>query len=111
MHQCKSLGDFIEEWIFTIIFQCNFNDIGSPNASKRRLYFSWGKFLKVLKSLAAERSLKFPDSMGAKELCLHYDQVWQDLGTLGQNLKLATQQDKLDKDELHADEDRAKRDR
>ena len=73
--------------------------------------FSWGKLLTVLKDLAANRSLKFPDYTGAKELINHYDDIWSSLAPLRSSLKAAAKREKMEKDELEAEEKRAMRER
>ena len=88
-----------------------FNSVGSPYASKRLLYFGWAKFFAVVKDLASNRSLKFPDHNGAKELIAHYEETWNSLAPLGSSLKAAAKNEKREKDELEAKEKSALRER
>ena len=91
--------------------QSQFEDIGSPYCSKKRLYYSWVKFLKVLQNLATQRSLMFHDLSGRQEVIDHYENLLRQLLPLGKSLKAAATKEKLDKDELSAETERSNNER
>ena len=86
-----------------------YNNTGSPHVSKKKLFFSWGKFLTVMINHATQDPLKFSDPSLKREIVDHYKDTWKNLAPLGQSLKKAARTEKIRKDELVAEERRQHR--
>ena len=86
-----------------------FNENGSPHDSKKKLFFAYGKLFEVLTNLATQETLKFPDLSGKREVVDHYIETWKNLSPLGKSLKKAAEREKVEKDELRAEQQRLHR--
>ena len=85
--------------------QDSFNNVGSPAASKRQLYYAIKFFIRFVKDKAEEQDLEFFLANGSTIVSQNYERVLSNLETLGAGLKEGEAAQRRQKNELNWQEE------